>query len=80
MRKLQWTNVFAQINVLAPKVSLYVPRKMYRIHKLFGQKPRELAEWWESLTANAEVATVLGLIPASSDTVESESGRWSNIE
>ncbi len=29
------------------------------------------AEWLERLAANAEVATVLGLIPASSDTVES---------
>ncbi len=29
-------------------------------------------EWLERLTANAEVATVLGSIPASSDTVESE--------
>ncbi len=30
-----------------------------------------LAEWLERLTANAEVATVQGSIPASSDTVES---------
>jgi hypothetical protein len=34
-----------------------------------------LAEWLERMTANAKVATVLGSIPASSDTVESESGR-----
>jgi hypothetical protein len=32
----------------------------------------DLAQWLERLTANAEVATVLGSIPASSDTVESE--------
>ncbi len=32
----------------------------------------DLAEWLDRLTANAEVATVLGSIPASSDTVESE--------
>ncbi len=32
----------------------------------------DLAEWIERLTANAEVATVLGSILASSDTVESE--------
>ncbi len=32
----------------------------------------DLAEWLERLTANAVVATVLGSIPASSDTVESE--------
>ncbi len=36
----------------------------------------DLAEW-----PNAEVATVLDVIPASSDTVESEGrGRWSSIE
>ncbi len=32
----------------------------------------DLAKWLERLTANAEVATVLGSIPASSGTVESE--------
>ncbi len=32
----------------------------------------DLAEWLERLTANAVVATILGSIPASSDTVESE--------
>ncbi len=32
----------------------------------------DLAEWLKHLTANAKVATVLGSIPASSDTVESE--------
>ncbi len=31
----------------------------------------DLAEWLERLTANAVVGTVLGSIPASSDTVES---------
>ncbi len=31
----------------------------------------DLAEWLERLTANAVVATVLGSIPESSDTVES---------
>jgi hypothetical protein len=35
-------------------------------------KKWDLAEWLERLTANAVVATVLGSIPASSDTVESE--------
>jgi hypothetical protein len=30
------------------------------------------AEWLQRLTAHAEVATVLGSIPASSDTVESD--------
>jgi hypothetical protein len=33
----------------------------------------DLADWLERLTANAEVATVLGSIPANSDTMESES-------
>ncbi len=37
----------------------------------------DLAVWLERQTANAEVATVLGSIPASSDTVESE-GRQMN--
>jgi hypothetical protein len=32
---------------------------------------RDLAEWLECLTANDEIATVLGSIPASFDTVES---------
>jgi hypothetical protein len=32
----------------------------------------DLAEWLERLTANAEVATVLGSIPASYDTEGSE--------
>jgi hypothetical protein len=32
----------------------------------------DLAEWLDCLTANAEVPTVPGSIPASSDTVESE--------
>ncbi len=32
----------------------------------------DLSDWLERLTANAKVATVLGSIPASSDTVESE--------
>jgi hypothetical protein len=31
-----------------------------------------LADWLEQLTVNAKVATVLGSIPASSDTVASE--------
>jgi hypothetical protein len=37
-----------------------------------GTNMVELAEWLERLTANAVVATVLGSIPASSDTMESE--------
>jgi hypothetical protein len=32
----------------------------------------DLAEWLDRLTASAEVATILGPIPASSETVESE--------
>ncbi len=45
----------------------------------------DLALWLERLTASAEVATVLGSIPASTDTVESEGRqmkqRWKqNIE
>ncbi len=37
--------------------------------------------WLERLTVNAVVATVLGSIPASSDTMESGGGgRWSSVE
>jgi hypothetical protein len=36
------------------------------------EKSTDLAEWLERLTATAVVATVMGSIPASSDTVESE--------
>jgi hypothetical protein len=36
------------------------------------QKKLDLAEWLKRLSANAKVATVLGSIPASSDTVDSE--------
>jgi hypothetical protein len=40
----------------------------------------DLAEWLDRLTANAEVATVLGSMPASSDTVDSGDGRWRSVE
>jgi hypothetical protein len=40
--------------------------------KVFRGGLRDLAEWLERLTANAVVATVLGSIPASSDTVADE--------
>ncbi len=41
--------------------------------KVVNLRGSDLALWLERLTANAEVATVLGSIPASSsDTVESE--------
>ncbi len=33
---------------------------------------RSIAEWLERLIANAKVVTVMGSIPKSSDTVESE--------
>jgi hypothetical protein len=41
----------------------------------YGVKVRDLVECLERLTANAVVASVLGSIPASSDTVESEERR-----
>ncbi len=42
---------------------------------------RDLAEWLERLTANAVlVTTVLGSIPASSDTVESEGRQMKSVE
>ncbi len=37
-------------------------------------------EWLEHLAVNAKVATVLGLIPASSETIVSDGGRWSSVE
>jgi hypothetical protein len=45
------------------------------------KKPRgcDRAEWLERLTVNAVVATVLGSIPASSDTVKSEGRQILNI-
>jgi|LakMenE18May11ns_1017448.scaffolds.fasta_scaffold9309562_1 hypothetical protein len=38
------------------------------------------AEYLERLTASAEVETVLGSIPASSDTVESEGRQMKQVE
>jgi hypothetical protein len=40
----------------------------------------DLNEWLQCLTANAEVASVLGSISASSDTVDYEGHRWSIVE
>ncbi len=40
----------------------------------------DLAEWLERLTTNAEVATALGSVPVSSDTVESEGRQMKSIE
>ncbi len=37
-----------------------------------GKREWDVAEWWERLTVNAKVATVIGSFPPSSDTVESE--------
>jgi hypothetical protein len=42
------------------------------VDEIWQSGGRDLAEWLERLTANAEVSTVLGSIPASSDTVESQ--------
>ncbi len=41
-------------------------------HSGTGSKIKILAEWIERLAVNAKVATVLGSIPTSSDTAESE--------
>jgi hypothetical protein len=40
---------------------------------------RHLAGWLERLAVNAKVATVLGSIPASSDTVESEGRQMKQV-
>ncbi len=42
----------------------------------FVSRGWDLAEWLERLTANAKVATVLGSIPASTETMESEGRLW----
>jgi hypothetical protein len=39
----------------------------------------DLVKWWELLTAIVKVATVLGSIPASSDTVEYEERQMKQI-
>ncbi len=41
--------------------------------KKYTKSGWDLADWFERLTANAKVATVLGSIPASSDTMD---GIW----
>jgi hypothetical protein len=46
--------------------------KGFRVIRLQVDGGGDLAEWFERLTAKSDVATVLGSIPASSDTVESE--------
>jgi hypothetical protein len=57
-------------------VSAYIQKGLYvQIHyKLKFLRPHgwDLAEWLECLTANVKIATVLGSVSASSDTVESE--------
>jgi hypothetical protein len=40
----------------------------------------DLTEWLDRLAVNAEVATVLGSIPASSDIVESEGRLMNSVE
>jgi hypothetical protein len=42
---------------------------------LGGLIRKDLAEWFKRLSANANVKKVLGSIPVSSDTVESDGGR-----
>jgi hypothetical protein len=43
-----------------------------KLYKWASISEWNLAKWLERLAVNAKVATVLGSIPASSDTVESE--------
>ncbi len=40
----------------------------------------DLAEWLERLIVNAVVATVLGSIPASSDSADLRGGLWNSVE
>jgi hypothetical protein len=53
-------------------VPLQVQQLQGRLHSCWRQGGWDLADWLERLTANAPVATVLGSIPASAGTVESE--------
>jgi hypothetical protein len=53
-------------------VGVLIIEVQYRYHSLSGRVVGHLAEWLERQAANAVVATVLGSITASSDTVESE--------
>ncbi len=56
---------------LSPYCNIYELSYMYECSIEYSM--RDLAEWLERLTANVEVvAAVLGSIPASSDTGESE--------
>ncbi len=45
---------------------------MYGAESFIKNGEWDLAEWWERLTVNVKVATILGSISASSDTVKSE--------
>ncbi len=63
--------------VLAKILSLSKITKLLRLRGLFSctwTNGRDVAEWLERLTANAVVGTVLGSIPASSDTVHAMLG------
>jgi hypothetical protein len=51
------------------KTTFHEHQRLYVHFILLGW---DLATWLERLTFNVKVSTVLGLIPASSDTVESE--------
>ncbi len=47
--------------------------KLWSVDEIYSRVSEgDLADWLERLAAYAEVAKVLGLIPASSDTVKSE--------
>jgi hypothetical protein len=65
-RKPTWKLVKRTTSLCTMPERRFVFPFIYRYLKL------NLAEWLERLTANAVVAIVLGSIPASSDTVESE--------
>ncbi len=54
------------------KGNLWGMRDVEKLFIIRKERYRHLAERLEHLTANAKVATVLGSLPASSDTVESE--------
>ncbi len=53
-------------------ISLNMRKIWFPFLSVYSKNGWDLAEWLERLTANAPVATVLGSIPASVGTVESE--------
>ncbi len=66
-------NIYPPVRYNQINTSLFVDDLSHLPWLIITSHPRwDLAKWLERLTANAQVATVLGSIPASVGTVESE--------